>query len=200
MHGLRLKGFAEAAAIAEAAGLSTAETEKHLQALQSEGFVQYREGRMCGYSLTSAGRAEHERQLTAELDGAGARAELDSSYRRFLQLNQELLSVCTSWQLRDVAGHSTVNDHTDGDYDKAVIATLGELDAKVQPICGELAGVFDRFAAYGPRLAEALDRVQNGEIEYFTKPMIPSYHTVWFELHEDLLASLGIERASESET
>ena len=24
--------------------------------------------------------------------------------------------------------------------------------------------------------------------------MIDSYHTVWFELHEDLLATLGIER------
>ena len=27
--------------------------------------------------------------------------------------------------------------------------------------------------------------------------MIDSYHTVWFELHEDLLATLGIERSSE---
>jgi hypothetical protein len=28
--------------------------------------------------------------------------------------------------------------------------------------------------------------------------MIPSYHTIWFELHEDLLATLGIERGSEA--
>jgi hypothetical protein len=28
---------------------------------------------------------------------------------------------------------------------------------------------------------------------------MPSYHTVWFELHEDLLTTLGLERASESE-
>jgi hypothetical protein len=27
--------------------------------------------------------------------------------------------------------------------------------------------------------------------------MIDSYHSVWFELHEDLLATLGIERGSE---
>ena len=32
-----------------------------------------------------------------------------------------------------------------------------------------------------------------------TKPMIDSYHSVWFELHEDLLATLGIERGSEPE-
>jgi hypothetical protein len=28
--------------------------------------------------------------------------------------------------------------------------------------------------------------------------MIESYHTVWFELHEDLLATLGIQRAGET--
>ena len=33
-----------------------------------------------------------------------------------------------------------------------------------------------------------------------TKPMIDSYHSVWFELHEDLLATLGIERGSEPTT
>jgi hypothetical protein len=27
--------------------------------------------------------------------------------------------------------------------------------------------------------------------------MIASYHTVWFEMHEDLLSTLGIERGSE---
>ncbi|MDQ1375434.1 MAG: hypothetical protein QOJ09_2772, partial [Actinomycetota bacterium] len=29
-------------------------------------------------------------------------------------------------------------------------------------------------------------------------PLIDSYHTVWFELHEDLLSTLGIERGSET--
>jgi hypothetical protein len=27
--------------------------------------------------------------------------------------------------------------------------------------------------------------------------MIESYHTVWFELHENLLATLGIQRSKE---
>jgi hypothetical protein len=30
--------------------------------------------------------------------------------------------------------------------------------------------------------------------------MIDSYHTVWFELHEDLLSTLGIERSKEGST
>jgi hypothetical protein len=40
--------------------------------------------------------------------------------------------------------------------------------------------------------------VLEGQPEWFTKPVIDSYHTVWFELHEDLLCTLGIERASEA--
>ena len=55
----------------------------------------------------------------------------------------------------------------------------------------------DRFAGYGGRLREALEKVVAGEHEWFTKPVIDSYHTIWFELHEDLLCTLGIERASE---
>ena len=38
----------------------------------------------------------------------------------------------------------------------------------------------------------------SGDTDWFTKPMLPSYHTVWFEMHEDLLSTLGIERGSES--
>jgi hypothetical protein len=69
--------------------------------------------------------------------------------------------------------------------------------AATTPICADLATVLDRYTAYGPRLTAARQRVCTGEVEFFTKPIIESYHTVWFELHEDLLATLGIERAAE---
>jgi hypothetical protein len=78
-----------------------------------------------------------------------------------------------------------------------VITSLAELHAKVAPICADLGAALDRFGGYGPRLSLALERVQAGDLDWFTKPMLPSYHTVWFELHEDLLATLGIERSAE---
>ena len=68
---------------------------------------------------------------------------------------------------------------------------------QVQPIVAELAAVLARFASYGPRFATALERVEAGELDWFTKPTIDSFHTVWFELHENLLATLGIERGTE---
>jgi hypothetical protein len=42
--------------------------------------------------------------------------------------------------------------------------------------------------------------VRAGEGDWFTSPLVDSYHTVWFELHEDLLATLGLERAEEART
>jgi hypothetical protein len=39
--------------------------------------------------------------------------------------------------------------------------------------------------------------VRAGDKEWFTGPLVDSYHTVWFELHEDLMATLGLERATE---
>ena len=94
-------------------------------------------------------------------------------------------------------GAQVLNDHADPDYDAGVVKRLRAIDDAVQPVCADLADALDRFAHYGPRLAHAIDRLEDGDLDYATKPMIDSYHTVWFELHEDLLATLGIERSKE---
>ena len=78
-----------------------------------------------------------------------------------------------------------------------MVADLGALDDKVQPICADLGLALERFASYAGRLGGAIDKVRAGDVDWFTKPMIASYHTVWFELHEDLLATLGIDRSAE---
>ena len=77
------------------------------------------------------------------------------------------------------------------------IGRLVTVHEAVLPITDDLAAALARFARYGPRLTNAVDRVRAGEVDWFTKPVLDSYHTVWFELHEDLLATLGIERGEE---
>jgi hypothetical protein len=198
LHGLRLKGFAGADAVAESVGLGEADAKPVLDALVDEELATYREGRIAGFALTPAGRLAHARLLAEELDATGQRTVVQGAYERFLAINKDLLAICTAWQLRDVDGESVINDHADADHDAAVIAQLGGLHEQVSPICADLAAALDRFAGYGPRLGNALARVRAGDADWFTKPMIASYHTVWFELHEDLLATLGIERASEA--
>jgi DNA-binding MarR family transcriptional regulator len=193
LHGLRLKGFAEPEAVAELTGLAHDDVVKHLDALHDEGLVVHREGRVTGWQVTAAGRLEQERLLAEEVDDLGVRAAIEDAYRRFLALNGDLLDVCTAWQLRD----DVINDHADLAYDAGVVDRLNELHAHAEPILADLEATLDRYDGYRDRLDGALARLRDGETDWFTKPLIDSYHTVWFQLHEDLLNTLGIERSQE---
>ena len=133
--------------------------------------------------------------MGAELDAAGARTAVREAYDRFVDLNPELLAVCTDWQMRG----EQVNDHRDGVYDDAVVARLVALHDRARPVVADLRAQLARFSSYSPRLRTALERVIEGDRDWFTKPTIDSYHSVWFELHEDLLATLGLERAKETQ-
>ena len=198
LHALRLRGFAEADVLAESAGLEPGDVAARLTAFADDGDVLRRDGRVSGWALTPAGRERHAELVAADVAAGGARDAIDDAYRRFLSLNGDLLAVCTAWQIRDVDGEQKVNDHADGTYDKEVVERLLGVHDRVRPVCADLREAMDRFGRYGTRLRTALERLVDGEIEWFTKPTIASYHTVWFELHEDLLVSLGVERSSEA--
>jgi hypothetical protein len=198
LHAVKLKGFADDPVVAAHVGLGPTEARAALEKLAADGLAVRRDGRLSGWSLTADGRAAHAALIREEIDGAGCRAPLDAAYRSFLGLNGEMLALCTDWQLRADGGTEQVpNDHSDAAYDAGVIARLGTIDDSVQPVCRELEGCLPRFAGYADRLANARARVEAGEQEWFTKPLIDSYHTVWFELHEDLLVTLGIDRGAE---
>ncbi len=194
IHGLRLKGFTGPDTIAALYGLSEDDTIAALTAAAAAGFVLLREGRRSGWTMTANGRVENERLLKEELDATGGRDDVQIAYEAFLALNGRMLQVCTDWQVK---GENELNDHEDAAYDAGVIDELAAIDALVQPICASLGSVLDRFAIHAPRFTSSLTKVRAGEREWFTKPIMESYHTVWFEMHEDLLASLGIDRASE---
>ncbi len=195
LHAVRLKGFADTATIAAITGLAAADVDRRLGDALADGLVSRREGRVSGWALTAPGRVRHDELVAAEVDGSGARGEIERGYHRFRDVNGELLAVCTAWQLRD----GVLNDHADAAYDAAVIDRLRRVDRAVRPVCAHLGAALDRLGGYGPRLRHALDRVERGEGDWFAKPMIDSYHTVWFELHEDLLVTLGFERAKEAQ-
>jgi len=198
VHGLRVQGLTDTSGLAAVVGLDEADVGDRLVVLAEAGHAQHRNGRMPGWMLTREGRCHGEELVAAELDAAGEREAVADLYRRFLGVNRDFLALCTDWQLSDVE-EQVLNDHGDAAYDAAVIARLADADRVVQSICRELAERLARFDGYGRRFSDALGRVQAGEVEWFTRPMIDSYHTVWFELHEDLLATLGIERAREGE-
>lgn len=197
LHGARLKGFAEADAIALRVGVPADVAAAHLAEAEAAGWAKHRNGRRPGWMLTAEGRAEDEHLLAAELDGAGARPAITDAYERFLALNAELLATCTAWQTGPDAGGSALNDHTDGRHDREVIGRLRAVHGRVEPVADALAAVLSRFASYPRRLSHAWQQIQVGEHDWFTQPQIDSYHTIWFELHEDLLSTLGIPRGAE---
>jgi DNA-binding MarR family transcriptional regulator len=197
LHGLRLKGFAEARAVAMLFGLDDPDVAVTLKELAGDGLVQRRDGRVSGWSLTPDGRTVEAALLLEELDRTGARERISQGYAQFVAVNGELLEVCTAWQLKSVDGTQTINDHADVAYDTETIRRLADVHATAAPVVKSLGSTLSRFAGYASRLEHALGKVQSGETEWFTKPLLDSYHTVWFELHEDLLSTLGTQRGAE---
>lgn len=194
--GLRLKGFGDAASVADIIGIDEAEVTANLEQAQTDELAMLREGgQVSGWALMPAGRAKGEELLSAELDASGGRDVVHGGYEDFLELNGQMLQLCTDWQV--IEGTETLNDHDDADYDTKVIARLEALGNELAPILDDLATTLARYGRYRPRFDVALEKLKGGDLDYFTKPIIPSYHTIWFELHEDLLATLNIDRASE---
>lgn len=190
---LRCIGYTSPARLAATTGLDESDVESELIDLAVAGLVTYDGGGFGGWGLTAAGRTADAERVEAELAATGARAAVVDAYDRFLVLNPELLDLCTAWQMRAVNGVVTLNDHTDPGYDTRVLDRLIDLDQRAAVVCADVSAALPRFRRYPAALSAALARVKAGERDYVTDNL-ESYHNIWFQLHEDLLATLGIPR------
>lgn len=199
LHAVRLTGFADTPVIARRYGLDAAMTKEMLLDAEARGWVAYSAfAGTGGWSLTESGRAENERRLAAELAHAGGADEVRAVYREFLPLNALLLRACTDWQLRPTAGDQlAANDHSDAAWDARVLHELDGLDRALGPLTDRLGKVLTRFRGYDARFAAALARARAGESAWVDRTDVDSCHRVWFELHEDLIATLGLDRGAE---
>ena len=135
-----------------------------------------------GVRVTIAGRDANA--VWARLaPGSEEEATVRRAYEAFLGLNRELIRICHDWQQQP------------GDW--KVVDRLTTLHERAAPILTRVTRAHLRFETYRPRLRTALLRVDEGEQEWFTSPRCDSYHTVWMQLHEDVLLALGVERSSE---
>ncbi|WP_280344946.1 MarR family transcriptional regulator [Nocardia neocaledoniensis] len=190
MRALRLKGRATIDGLATATGLPTAEVESVITTLAAS--AETREIRGAHMLLPSA-RERLDALLVQERAGvdSSAAAEL---YERFNPVNADFKSLALDWQ---TCGEEP-NDHLDAQYDERVLARLPGIHERITPIIDRLGELVSRLALYGPRLQTALNLVQAGESEWLLKPIIDSYHTVWFELHEELIHLAGRNRLDEA--
>jgi hypothetical protein len=197
LHVVRLVGVVEVDVIAGRLAAAPARVESVLVRSAGSGHVRHHRGNLTGWGLTTEGRVRLEALLAAELDARGGRPVVETAYRRFLVLNPQVLAVCADWQVRAGSEPAVLNDHLDHDYDHSVLGDLAALHDESLPMLAELAQVLRRFGGYRPRLDRAVRRARSGDRDWVTKPLVDSYHTVWFELHEDLLATLGRQRSDE---
>jgi hypothetical protein len=144
--------------------------------------------------LSTAGR-QRLTALLADEHAAANRAELSRIYNDFRRVNAEFKALVTDWQLRE----GQPNNHDDPNYDVAVLARLDRTHERILPIIAAVAAQVPRLSAYGDKLSMALEMVHAGRAEWFTRPSIDSYHTVWFELHEELILATGLTRQVEAE-
>lgn len=201
LHAVRIQGMTDTGGIARRFSLDTDAVEEHLLDDEARGWVQrVAFADLEGWTLTRAGRDEGIRLLAEELRATGARTAIEAAYGSFLQLNGRLLTLMTKWQVRPQSGEPmAANDHSDWAWDEDILKSLTHLSRQLRPVGEQLAKALSRFAFYPDRFEAALKRVDRGERRWVDEPKIDSCHTVWFELHEDLLATLGLERGAGGE-
>ena len=200
LHAVRILGFAAPSRIADRVGLDLASAAEALGDAEAYGWATHAAfAGLEGWSLTDAGRAEGERRLAVELAASGGEAEIRAVHREFLPLNARLQAAVTDWQLRPAEGDPLAgNDHADAAWDARVLDELDRIGRELGPLVARLRRVLDRFAGYDARFDAARARARAGDGSWVDRTDRDSCHRVWFELHEDLLATLGLARGREA--
>jgi pyruvate, orthophosphate dikinase len=186
LQALRIKGRATPDVLAAAVEVDVASA---IERCEQDGLI---EQTRLGYRITDAGRERVESLYADEREQA--QSVILETYATFLPINDEVKQIVTDWQMRIVGGQMVLNDHQDRGHDETVIARLHDVDSKAAPALASLAAALPRFEAYSRRLQRALASVREGDHTMLAAPIKDSYHTVWFELHEDLLLLSGNER------
>jgi len=191
LHGLAVKKAGTAAAVADVLGRDEGEIAGALDEAAAAGLAIGANGT---YMATPAGRQWLDEQYPTAFAELRENPDAEAAYERFERINRDLLALFTDWQMMPAGSERVPNDHSDPDYDRGVIDRLGQQHDRAQRPLGQFAELDPRLGEYSRRLESAYDRVLAGEIDFVSGARVDSYHTVWFELHEDLLRMLGRER------
>ncbi len=185
LHVLKIKGRASVDEVAASIGTGSDEAAELLNGFAAEELVVKRTGgRRPGWMLGPAGRARHEELLAEGLDD-DAKAAIADAYEGFLGLNATVKDIASRWQ--------SVSDDA-GRFD--LIEDVHEIHGDAVDSLDRAGEGAPRFSRYGERLTEALEQVDE-DPRFMVSPAVDSYHTVWFEAHEDFLLTLGRTREQE---
>ena len=148
-----------------------------------------------GARLTATGRARLAELVAAERATIDAGALTAFYEQRFDGLNGTLKEIVTAWQITPTGAPI---DHADASYDEEILERRAALHESVREELSELFRAAPRLGPYLGRLDDAVASAEAGDLAYVAHPLRDSYHQVWFELHEELLALLGRDRVAEA--
>lgn len=191
MHGLAIKKHASPEAIAEILGIEVDDVRQVLGSLVTSGRAVSAQER---YMLTPVARMALDSEYSRFYADLRGNPDFVAGYEAFERVNGVLKTLITDWQTIAIGGERLPNDHVNGDYDAKIIDRLGELHERAEGAIDKLALGLPRMRIYREKLLAALERAEGGDIAWVSDAKIESYHTVWFELHEDLLRLMGRER------
>ena len=183
LRAVALKGMTDAARLAEALALVPASAQRALEELEQRGLTA---AGPRGHRLSDAGRAQLTDLLEAEREDVDA-ATVAKLYAEFGPLNTRFKQTVTDFQL---AGE-------DGDAQARSLKRLSTLHSDSKLVVADLVELAPRLRPFSQRFERALQEIRAGDTRYVASPLVDSYHTIWFELHEELIHLAGRTRSEQ---
>ena len=149
-----------------------------------------------GLHVTPEGRAWLAAQLKAEREFADQGAA-ERLYQDFMRLDVRFKQLVTDWQIKTIDGKRLPNDHADTVYDASIRARLAEFHQATAAVLPDILALTSRLKPFATRFARAANAIAAGDGTMIASPLKDSYHTIWFELHEELIHLAGRDRATE---
>jgi pyruvate,orthophosphate dikinase len=181
---IQLKGLCSPERAAAALGAATRQVEALIAA--NEGLFKPTPR---GLALTPEGRTWLSARLQEERTSIDS-AAMDACYERFTPLNEQFKRLVSDWQRSSAHGAGE-------DRFAALVRDMRDLHEAFLPVVDTAGAVAPRLARYAARFANALAALATGDVSMLASPLKDSYHTVWFEFHEELITLSGRDRASE---
>ena len=189
LQAVRLKGRVSEADLAATVDENPADVAATLAQLTAAGLLV--QGKTL--RISPEGRERLNALLAEERSGVDQNV-LAKSYDAFRVVNNEFKALVSDWQIKD----GQPNSHDDPEYDAAVLNRLDNVHQQVLPVITTVTTLLPRLSAYATKLNSASAKVKAGDTTWLARPIIDSYHTVWFELHEELIAASGLTREEEA--
>ncbi len=191
MHGIAVKKYATVDEICSITGLQSDTVKELVGHAVARGRASEANGK---YLLTPTGQITLKSAYSKTYGSLRRDEEFVATYQDFERINNDLKQAITEWQTIGIGGQTVANDHSDEAYDSAVIDRIGDIHERVEIILERLGNQEPRLNRYSKKLLSALEKAEDGDIRWVSDATMESYHTVWFELHEDLLRIMGRER------